>query len=255
METTGMRPPTNGPATDFAEDPIADSTDRIEALERENAAVTAFAAAAAHELVEPLVVIEARAALIVSRLTDEGHEAVEDLQNLGRAAARLRWLVEAILHDARSGAEGLRLEAVDLNAVARDVLAMMDHEIERRGVQLEIEALPTVRGDEALLSSLLTNLITNAIKYGRRRGGGRVQIRAEREQSAWRVTVDDDGPPISADDRTRIFEPYQRARHERRLRGSGLGLFLCRQIVQRHGGEIGVGPGALGNAFFFTLPD
>jgi signal transduction histidine kinase len=70
----------------------------------------------------------------------------------------------------------------------------------------------------------------------------------------WRVTVDSDGPPIPLEDSEAIFAPYRRGKHERRMRGAGLGLAICRRIVERHGGAIGVRPRATGNAFWFTLP-
>jgi signal transduction histidine kinase len=113
--------------------------------------------------------------------------------------------------------------------------------------------MPSVTGDEALLGGLLTNLVTNALKYGRRERGT-ISIGAHREGDEWLVTVADDGASIPESERLLIFEPFQRGHRERRARGAGLGLTICRRIVLRHGGRIGLLPQETGNCFYFTLP-
>ena len=101
---------------------------------------------------------------------------------------------------------------------------------------------------------MFTNLIVNGLRYGPREGS-RIAVGATREPGAWRITVDSDGPTINAQDCERIFAPYQRGQHERRMRGAGLGLSICRRVVERHGGHIGVLPVEGGNRFWFTLAD
>ena len=94
----------------------------------------------------------------------------------------------------------------------------------------------------------------NALKYSPRHGAA-ISVQASLEAPAWHFSVQSEGPTIPPEDRQRIFEPYQRGRGERRARGAGLGLAICRRIVERHGGRIGVAPVASGgNRFFFTLP-
>jgi signal transduction histidine kinase len=126
--------------------------------------------------------------------------------------------------------------------------------VSARGAEVEIGELPEVLGEEALLGSVFVNLIFNALKYSPRQGGS-IRIGAVRELRQWRLTVESEGPTIPHEDRERIFEPFHRARTERRERGAGLGLTICRRIVERHGGTIGVAPAnSSGNLFFFTLP-
>jgi signal transduction histidine kinase len=146
------------------------------------------------------------------------------------------------------------MRAVDCNRLVTDVIALLQPEIEARGASIQVGELPSVRGEAALLGGLFTNLLTNALKYGPR-SGGVISVTAEREPAQWRITIDDDGPPIPEDERARIFEPFRRGRRERRARGAGLGLTICRRIVERHGGRIGVAarPDG-GNRFYFTLP-
>ena len=220
-------------------------------LERDLTDVEAFAAVAAHELMEPLVMIEVHAAMLGA---GDGGDPAASADGIGRAAARLRRLVEAILHDGRAGDQGLAPRPVDLDRVLREVLVLLRPEIEARTARVEAGALPTVSGDEALLGALLTNLITNALKYGPRAHGA-IRIGAAREGAGWRVSVADDGPPVPAGERERIFEPFQRGQSERRARGTGLGLSICRRIVERHGGRLRLDAGESGNVFSFSLPD
>ena len=170
---------------------------RIEELEREKVTLAAFAAVAAHELVEPLIITEAFAAMVSDRLDEEIHaESREDLAIAGRTATRTRHLLEALLQDARSGEHSLTRRPVDLAAVVDDSLAMLAHEVQARGATVRLGELPTVLGDASLLNGLFTNLILNALKYSprtgseivvdasreRRRGGSRSRARARRSR-------------------------------------------------------------------------
>jgi signal transduction histidine kinase len=228
---------------------------RIAVLEREKAEVEAFAAVAAHELLAPLVMTEACAVMVSERLHGQAHaQSRRDLDALGRGAARVRLLVEALLHEARCSGRRLRRRPVDLQRLVGDCVGLLAPEIASRDAQIVVEELPQVIGEQALLTGLFTNLLLNALKYSPRRAGV-IRIRATREATAWRVVVESEGPTIPEQDRRRIFEPFHRGRGERRARGTGLGLAICRRIVDRHGGEIGVVPASSGgNRFFFTLP-
>jgi signal transduction histidine kinase len=233
---------------------IAELTSRIAQLEREKDDVDAFAAVAAHELVQPLVMVEARASMLGERLSsDDLADARQEVDDIGRAAARLRRLVESVLHDARSSGEDLRRERVDLALVLTEVVALLRPEIDTRAAHVVIGPLPAVDGDRALLGSLFMNLLTNALKYGP--SGTLIHVGALREGDAWRISFEDNGDPIPEADRERLFEPFQRGRGSRRVRGVGLGLATCRRIAERHGGTIGLTAGANGGtAFEITLP-
>lgn len=229
-------------------------TARVEELEREKAALEAFAAVAAHELVEPLVMTEAYVAIVTDRLDASVHaDSRRDLATVSRAAARMRLLLEAILHDARTTERLEPPQPVDLGAIVAECVQMLRPEIEQRSVRLRVGALPTVSGDEALLSGLVANLLINALKFSPRYQAS-IALGAALEGPMWKVWIESDGPVIPPEDRTRIFEPYQRGQGERRARGAGLGLTIARRIVERHGGTIGVVPADGGNRFYFTLP-
>jgi signal transduction histidine kinase len=228
---------------------------RISELEREKADVESFAAVAAHELHAPLILADSYATAITDRLDGELHaDSRRDLDALRRAAARTRLLVETLLHDARSQGRKLRRRPIDLDGVLRECLTLLAPEIDRRRANVQVPELPEVYGERALISVVFTNLLLNALRYGPR-DHGTIRVDATPEDAGWRLSVQSQGAPIPVEDRVRIFEPYHRGRGERRARGAGLGLAICQQIVERHGGEIGVTVAPNGdNRFYFTLP-
>jgi len=229
---------------------------RVDELEQKNAALEAFTGLAAHELVEPLVITEAYAAMIAERLhADEHADSRRDLEALTRTVSRTRILLEALLHDARSNKQQLPLRMVDLGELVAECLDLLHPEVEERGASIVVGELPTVPGNEALLNGLFANLLMNALKYSPRYGA-EISVTCEFiDGAAWKIMIDSEGPTIAAEDRERIFAAFQRGTGERRARGVGLGLAICRRIVERHGGLIGVVPApAGGNRFYFTLP-
>jgi signal transduction histidine kinase len=228
---------------------------RVEELEREREQVEAFAAVAAHELVEPLVMTEAYASIISDRLSEPEHAASRaDLEALGRAVARLRLLTESVLHEARSRTNHLNLSDIAVDSLVADCVVLLKPEIDARDARLQVDALPDAVADEALLGGVFTNLLVNALKYSPRRGA-HIRVGGEATPAGPRYFVDSEGPTIAESDRDRIFDTFQRGRDERRAHGSGLGLSICRRIVTRHGGVIGVEPApGGGNRFHFTVP-
>jgi signal transduction histidine kinase len=230
---------------------------RITELERQNEEIERFAALAAHELLTPVVLIDACAATVDDRLDgDERHvESRRDLDVLRRGCMQSRLLVESLLLHAASGGRPLHSGRVALQKLAGECVALLEPEIRARGAAVEIGELPVVQGEAPLIAAVFNNLLVNALKYGPREPST-IRIGAERDGAVWRVRVESEGEPIPPEDRERIFRPRVRGRGERRARGCGLGLTICREIVERHGGKIGVAPadGGTGNCFAFTLP-
>jgi signal transduction histidine kinase len=236
---------------------------RVDELEREleesraqTARLERFSAMAAHEVLKPLVMTEAFATMIAER---GGHgldlDTRRDVDTLIRISSRMRVLVEAMLMDARPDRQPLERQAVDVSKVLNDCVEMLGAEIKAREVRVDVDPMPVVPGDAALLTGVFGNLLSNALQYGPREGG-EIQISAERSEAGWTFSVESPGPPIPEIDRQRIFEPWQRGWGERRARGVGLGLAIVRQVVERHGGQVGITTpsNAAGNRFFFTLP-
>jgi signal transduction histidine kinase len=198
---------------------------------------------------------EACAALAADRLPREvGADVLATFSALGRSAARTRRLIETLLHESRSTIVPLRREPVDLKPLVGECVAMLAPEIDARSAIVKVDDLPRVHGEPELLGGLFTNLLANALKYNPRQGGA-VSVGSAQRGGDWTIFVDDEGPRIPAEDRERIFEPFHRGRGERRVKGAGLGLTICRRIVERHGGAIGIADAPTGgNRFAFTLP-
>jgi signal transduction histidine kinase len=228
---------------------------RLAESERERAAMELFAGAAAHELMQPLITAETLARSIEQRLEDRADDATRgDLERLVRAVSRMRLLVETLLLDARSHGRPVERRPVSLERLVRDSIELLEGEIRARDARILAADLPVVQGDAVMLAAVVNNLLMNALRYGPRKNG-EVRIGARRERAQWQISVTSQGPTLSMQDRARIFEPYRRGTHERRVAGAGLGLTICRWFVERHGGAIGVAPaGAGGNRFHFTIP-
>ena len=228
---------------------------RVLQLEREKHDVESFAAMAAHELLTPVVMMDACAATVSERLAgDHNDESLRDLDRLRCGAARSRLLAETLLHHASCSDRPLRRGAVDLGLLVDECLEVLAAEARLRAATIEVGALPVLDVEEPLIGAVFMNLLANALKYGPRHGAT-IRVGARPEPGAWRFAVESEGDPILAADRERIFERFRRGSGERRVRGSGLGLYICRNVVERHGGAIRVVPGARGgNRFEFTLP-
>lgn len=224
--------------------------------EHEYRELESFVAMAAHELLKPLVMTEAYATLIAERAGfGLDLESRRDLSMLATVSARVRVMVEALLTEARDSARPLRREQVDLSRVLAQCLQALEPEIRAREARVDVEPMPVVEGNPALLMGVFGNLISNALKYSARDGGGDIQVSVDRSEAGWTFAVESPGPAIPSTERERLFEPWQRGRDERRARGAGLGLAIVRRIVERHGGEVGVtSPNEATNRFFFTLP-
>lgn len=229
----------------------------VERLRNDRAELTALAAFAAHELIQPLLHAEAVAAAFARELSEASRPlwVAGDLDAFRSGTARARRFAEALLRDAQTDERRLERRPVDTHRLAEETARLLAPQIADRGVDVEIAALPEVRADPVLLGGVFMNLFTNALKYGPRTGG-RIRVGAEREAAAWRFRVASAGRPIEPAERDRLFRPFVRGMAARRESGTGLGLALCRRIVERHGGEIALHPLAgWGNAVEFTVPD
>ncbi len=226
---------------------------RIDALNEHSRSMEGFAATAAHQLSEPLIVAESGTIMVAEDLGDALEpELRARLDAIGRGAARARQMVDALLLDARSGS-GLALKAVDTAQIAAQVLEDLAPQMHERTAVAEVGELPVVHAEPRLLSVVLHNLISNAIKYGPR-NGGRIEIKATPDGDAWRLAVVSGGTPLLGQETARVFEPWRRVPGERRVPGSGLGLAICKRLIERLGGTIGVEPRTAGNCFYFVLP-
>ncbi|WP_225335123.1 sensor histidine kinase [Halomicrobium urmianum] len=236
----------------------------IEELEASNERLEQFAYAASHDLQEPLRMVSSYLQLIERRYADElDEDGREFIDYAVDGADRMREMIEGLLEYSRVESRGDPFEAVDLDDVLAEVRDDLQMKITESGAEITAGPLPTVRADRGQMRQVFQNLLDNAIEYsGDERP--RVHVAAERcngpdapdtDDDWWRISVADEGVGIDADDAGRVFEVFQRLHSQADHEGTGIGLALCRRIVERHGGAIRVesDPGE-GSTFRFTLP-
>ncbi|MBI1897934.1 MAG: PAS domain-containing protein, partial [Acidobacteria bacterium] len=226
-----------------------------EELARSNTDLQQFAHVTSHDLQEPLRVIGGYARLLSERYRGRfDPDADEFLDYISDGANRMTALVRDLLAYSRLGSREPVQGRVALAEVVEWALGNLRMAIEESAAVISARELPEVAGDEFLLVQLFQNLLGNAIKY---RGSGppRIDVTAERRGKEWLVSVRDNGIGIGREYHERIFGVFKRL-HGALYPGTGMGLAICRRIVERHGGRIWVEsePGS-GATFFFTLPD
>jgi light-regulated signal transduction histidine kinase (bacteriophytochrome) len=169
-------------------------------------------------------------------------------------AKRMQALINDLLAFSRVGTKARPFAPTDCNLIMQTAVADLQFAIEECGARVQIDELPTVMGDATQLSQLFRNLLSNAIKF-RRDEPPNVHVCAEPAGSLWRFAVSDNGIGIAAEYFERIFVIFQRLHGRSHYAGTGIGLAICKKIVERHGGQIEVRsvPGQ-GSTFAFTLP-
>jgi light-regulated signal transduction histidine kinase (bacteriophytochrome) len=240
-------------ATPFGGDGVLNLVTDVTDQRRMEDELRNYAKVAAHDLREPLMAAGFFAQRLDRRLADgRTAENEELLERVHQTHARARSLVDGILEYARSGTS-LATEAVDTGALVADVAASLTNAIHELHGELEIGDLPIVRGDRAQLGRVFQNLVANALKFHSDEPP-HVRISAERREAMWLFSVRVNGvgvPPGLGDE---IFSMFKRA-HGEDVEGSGIGLAVCRKIVEAHGGAIWAEPAhGSGTVMRFTVP-
>ncbi|MCC9077165.1 PAS domain S-box protein [Litorilinea aerophila] len=229
---------------------------QTEELRRSNADLAQFAYVASHDLQEPLRMVTSYLQLLERRYKDKlDEDAREFIAYTVDGATRMKRLINDLLAYSRVGTRGREFAATDCNQALQQAMANLAVAIEENQAQIIAEPLPTVWADQAQLVQLFQNLINNAIKF-RKEEPPRIHVWATRQPNGWRIAVQDNGIGIDPAYHERIFVIFQRLHAKTEYPGTGIGLALCKRIVERHGGRIWVEsePGQ-GTTFFFELPD
>jgi light-regulated signal transduction histidine kinase (bacteriophytochrome) len=236
------------------DDALRQLSEQAQELRRSNEELEQFAYVASHDLQEPLRMVASYTQLLARRYADKLDDDAREFINFAvDGARRMQALIDALLQYSRVGTRGVEIATVDLNEVLDAVRANLSLAIEEAGGAVEAEALPAVSADRTQMIQLFQNLIGNALKF---RGAEppRVHVSATTGQGMAHVVVRDNGIGIDARYANRIFLVFQRLHTQAEYPGTGIGLAVCRKIVERHGGTIWVEsePGR-GSAFHFTI--
>jgi len=228
---------------------------RAEELARSNAELEQFAYVASHDLQEPLRMVSYYTQLLARRYQGRLDEDADTFIAFAvEGASHMQQLINDLLDFSRVGTKGKEFHPVAAKAAVERALLNLGATLAEAGAEVAVGELPSVRGHDAELMRLFQNLIGNAVKF-RGEAPPRVEISAQREGDDWHFLVSDNG--IGIDERywERIFVIFQRLHPRGDHAGTGIGLALCRRIVERHGGRIWVEstPGK-GTTFHFTLP-
>jgi len=226
-----------------------------EELKRSNSELEQCAYVAAHDLQEPLRMVSSYTQLLLRRYGErfEG-DAKEFMGYIVDGAARMKQLIEDLLAYSRVGTRGKDFHEVEVEGALRRAVTNLRAAIEESGASVTWDALPTVIADDLQLTQLFQNLIGNALKF-RSASVPRVSVSATEKEKEWEFKVRDNGIGIEPQYFERIFMVFQRLHNKAEYPGTGIGLAICKKVVERHGGRIWVEaqPGE-GSAFHFTLP-
>lgn len=237
---------------------LRDITTRLkvqQALERSNTDLLQFAYVASHDLKGPLRSINGFARLLEISYAPQLDSRGSDLiHRIAKAATRLEQLTNDLLELARVDSDGPAFSLVSMHDVIDEVRQLLDGPIKASEANVSVGTLPTILGSQTQLVHVFLNLLTNALKYHSERALT-VHISAERQGAYWVFTVTDNGIGIDSSNFKRIFDVFSRLHNSQQYEGTGIGLALCRKIVERHGGAIWVESVlGVGSTFSVSLP-
>lgn len=226
-------------------------------LERSNAELEQFAYVASHDLQEPLRKVAAFCQLLQQRYEGQLDERADQYIDFAvDGAKRMQQLINDLLAFSRVGRMSGDWEVVELDYTINRARASLAAAIEESGAVITADTLPPVRGEASLLALVFQNLIGNAIKF-RGEAAPEVRFTVERDGDEWLLTCADNGIGIEADYAERVFVIFQRLHPKTDYPGTGIGLAMCRKIVEYHGGRIWLdtdADGSTGAVFRFALP-
>ncbi len=229
----------------------------MEKLEQSNQALQEFASIASHDLQEPLRKVSSFGGRLQDRygasLGEDGRGYLDRMLN---AADRMNALLKSLLDYSRVTTKAEPFREIELSALIRDVLSDLEVRIEQTGGKVELAELPAIKADPSQMRQLFQNLIGNALKFHRKGERPVVRVRcAATDGDRFRIVVEDNGIGFEEKYLDKVFAPFQRLHGRGEYEGTGMGLAICKKIVERHGGSITARsePGE-GATFLIELP-
>ena len=225
-------------------------------LERSNRELQDFASVAAHDLQEPLRKIQTFGDRLKNKFSsDQSGEAVDYLNRMLSSAGRMRKLIDDLLTYSRVTSKGNPFQKVDLNQILKDVLSDLEVRIEQCHGKVVVQDLPEIDADPSQMRQLFQNLIANGLKFHRQDLPPVLTIHSEVRGGQFILSITDNGIGFDEKYLDRIFTIFQRLHGRQEYEGTGVGLAVCRRIVERHHGTIvATSKPEQGATFIVTLP-
>ncbi|ARN56497.1 ATP-binding protein [Sedimentisphaera salicampi] len=224
-------------------------------LERSNSDLEQFAYIASHDLQEPVRMVTCYLDLLESELDSSSQEIWKYIKYAKDGSERINSLIKDLLSYSRAGSNEYEFKAWNLTEIVEESRNSLNPRIDELEAKVDIEELPMIRCDRTQMYRLFTNLLSNALKYHRKDVSPVVIISSEMKDTYWQINVADNGLGISEEYRDKIFEIFKRLNSRSEYEGTGIGLAICKKIVQKHGGSIWVESNSEGGSTFcFTVP-
>jgi light-regulated signal transduction histidine kinase (bacteriophytochrome) len=235
------------------EEQVRERTAELTAVNKE---LEAFSYSVSHDLRAPLRQMSGFVELLQRQVADHPNEKIHQyLTSMITASRKMDGLIMDLLALSHIGRKEMRKRKVDLNVLVKEVADEIQHEFKERKINWEIDALPDVIGDCALLRLVLVNLLSNAAKFTSTRQQAKIKIGCNGDDDKFTCSIADNGVGFDMKYVDRLFGVFQRLHTQEEFEGTGIGLANVQRIISRHGGRVwaegSLGKGAI---FFFTLP-
>ena len=233
----------------------------VQQLARSNEDLERFAYIASHDLQEPLRMVRSFTGLLEEQYADKLDDTAKKYIGFAYSSAgRMQELINDLLEYSRIGTDAERYEDMHLDDILSDVLENLQERIVESKAEISSDDLPTVHGNPVRMTRLLQNLIGNAIKYQPEDENPKIHVYSAEKDDLWLISVSDNGIGIEEKYSQKIFEPFERLHGKSEYSGTGMGLAICKRIVEDFGGTIwvtsgqGLGKDNRGVTFSFTIP-
>jgi PAS domain S-box-containing protein len=225
-------------------------------LAQSNLELDSFSYIASHDLQEPLRKIQIFCQRILDTVPNEFSESTHDyFQRILNASRRMQFMINSLLDYSRMSSAQLEQKETDLNDILQDVITNQLEGLGNDSIDIVTESLPVVKAIPEQMKQLFSNLISNAIKYRNIKTKPKIRILSKKENDHWQITVADNGIGFEPQYAEKIFELFQRLHSRFEYEGTGIGLAICKKIVQNHRGSIkALGVPGEGSSFEISLP-